>query len=476
MAKIFVGRTEEKRILQNALASEEAEMIAVIGRRRVGKTYLIESTYQEHIIFQITGLQNASKADQLDNFIIRLQKLLPTAAPLDRPTSWLRAFALLTTVLDNQLGEEKKVVFLDELPWLATHKSGFLAGLSYFWNSWAGKKNIVLVVCGSAASWMIQKVVNNKGGLYNRLTKRIFLAPFTLAETKTYFQARNINFNHYQITQLYMALGGIPHHLKEVERGRSAIQNINRICFSKNGLLRDEFSRLYPALFAHADRHIAIIRALATKQKGLTRNEIIKQTKMSAGSSVTRTLEELEYSGFISVYRPFGKKKKNQLYRLTDEYSLFYLKFIEGKDYEGEDIWHQLSQTQNFVSWSGYAFESICLKHIPRIKKALDFAGINSLSSSFYHQGNDELPGAQIDLLIDRNDGVINLFEIKFYRDPFVLSKDYAAQLRRKRTIFSKITRTNKQIFFVLIAAQGVLENTYSSEIFTQVLTLDDLF
>lgn len=476
MSNFFIGRNEEKEILESALSSNEPEMIAVIGRRRVGKTYLIESAYQDKIIFQITGLQNATKGDQLDNFAIRLTKLSKSKVPIERPKSWLRAFAMLTTYLEEEIGEEKKVIFLDELPWLATHKSGFLTGLSYFWNSWATKKNIVLVVCGSAASWMIQKVVNNKGGLYNRLTKRIFLSPFTLSETESYFQAQGFDFNRYQITQLYLALGGIPHHLKEVQKGKTAVQNINQICFSKNGLLRTEFSRLYPALFAHADNHIAIIRALATKQKGLTRNEIIKAAKMPNGNSTTRTLQELEYSGFITAFRPFNKKKKNQLYRLTDEYSLFYLKFIEGKAYEGKSVWNHLSQTQTFKTWSGYAFESLCLKHVPQIKKALDIAGIYSLSSSFYKKGTDSTPGTQIDLLIDRNDGAINLFEIKFYADPFILSKSYTDNLKLKRSIFKNATKTKKQIFYVLIAAQGIVENAHSQAIFSQVLTLDDLF
>lgn len=476
MAIFFIGRKEERSILEDALNSRESEMVAVVGRRRVGKTYLIESVFQKEIIFQITGLQNATKSEQLDNFTIRLNELSTSKLPIERPKSWLRAFAMLTMYLEEQVTTTKKVVFLDELPWLSTHKSGFLSGLSYFWNSWAVKKNIVLVVCGSAASWMIQKVINNRGGLYNRVTKRIFLAPFTLAETETYFQAKGFDFTRYQITQLYLALGGIPHHLKEVQNGKTAVQNINQICFSKNGLLRTEFSRLYPALFANADNHIAIIRALAAKQKGLTRNEIIKHAKLPNGNSLTRTLQELTYSGFIAAYRPFNKKKQNQLYRLTDEYSLFYLKFIEGKSYEGKAIWNHLSQTQAYKTWSGYAFESLCLKHIPQIKKALDIAGIYSLSSSFYHKGTEELPGTQIDLLIDRNDGAINLFEIKFYVDPFTVTKTYTDTLRQKRVIFKTVTKTKKQIFYVLIAAQGVVPNAHSQAIFPQILTLDDLF
>lgn len=476
MKKVFIGRKAESKILKEALQSYEAEMVAVIGRRRVGKTFLIQSVYKNQIAFEVTGIQHATKKEQLENFVLQLAEASNNTFPIKPPTSWLQAFALLITYLKLIQKEEKQVVFFDELPWMATHKSGFLKGLSYFWNSWAVKQNIVVVICGSAASWMIQKVVNNRGGLHNRITKQINLAPFTLLETEAYLKARNLDFDRYQIVQLYMALGGIPHYLKEIKKGRSAVQNINQICFVPNARLKQEFSRLYPALFANAETHISIIRALATKWRGLTRKEIGQLSKVAAGGSLSRVLDELIQSGFISAYRPYGKKKKTKLYRLTDEYSLFYLKFIEGQEHEGKDIWNHLSQTQLYKTWSGYVFESICLKHIPQIKKALDIAGIYSLSSSFYHQGNNNEEGAQIDLLIDRNDGIINLFEVKFYNDTFSINKTYADNLRQKRRVFKNISKTKKQLFFILISTFGLKSNTYSMDLIAQSLTLDDLF
>jgi len=476
MNKLFVGRKEEITILQEALNSEEAEMVAVLGRRRVGKTFLIQSVYNNKISFEITGLQHASKKEQLENFVLQLAEASNSPFPIKPPSSWLQAFALLIAFLKEKKTTSKQVVFLDELPWMATHKSGFLNGLSYFWNSWASKQNIVVVICGSAASWMIQKVVNNKGGLHNRITKQIRLSPFTLAETEDYLNARNLSFDRYQIIQLYMALGGIPHYLKEIKGGKSAVQNINQICFTPNARLKEEFLRLYPALFINADSHIAIVRALATKWLGLTRQELSKISKIPEGGSLSRVLEELIYSGFITSYRPFGKKKKTKLYRLTDEYSLFYLRFMEGQEYEGKSIWNHLSQTQLYQTWSGYAFENICLKHIPQIKKALDIAGIYSLSSSFYHKGNTKQDGTQIDLLIDRKDGVINLFEIKFYNEIFSVSKTLADQLQQKRSIFKAITKTKKQLFIVLLTTFGIKHNNHSMGLIEQVLTLDDLF
>ena len=272
-----------------------------------------------------------------------------------------------------------------------------------------------------------------------------------------------------------MALGGVPHYLKEVKKGKSAVQNINDICFSRNGLLRDEFLRLYPSLFPNAEKHFAVIRALAEKHQGLTRQEIVKQTKLSDGGGLTSVLDELSHSGFITPFRTF-KKKKGQIYRLTDEYSLFYLKFIENKEMEGEDIWQHLSQTQAYKIWSGYAFESICLKHVPQIKKALGISGIYSLSSSFYKRGNAEQQGIQIDLLIDRNDHVINLFEIKFYNKEFTITRDYADHLRRKMWRFEEITKTKKQISWVFISSFGLKTNEYSLELIGKSLTVDDLF
>lgn len=451
-------------------------MVSVIGRRRVGKTYLIKTTYQDYIDFEITGIENAPRSEQLYNFAYQLTRVNQSSIPLKIPENWLEAFIFLTRYLEKKKKKNKMVVFLDELSWMDTHKSGFLRGLSFFWNSWAVNQHIVVVICSSAASWMIKKVVNHKGGLHNRITKRIHIKPFTLAETKRFFQQRHFNFNHYQIIELYMAMGGIPHYLKEVKRGKSATQNIEKICFSEQGLLKTEFNNLYTALFSDAENHISIIKALAGKHQGLSLQKLAELSSIAVGGTLKKVLEELEQSGFIGSYRPFGKKKKGKLYRLTDEYSLFYLQFIQNKAYEGQDIWHHLSQTQAYKSWSGYAFENICLKHIPQIKKALGVSGIFSLSSSYFQKGTATQEGVQIDLLIDRKDQVINLFEIKFYNETFILTKSYAQQLIKKRRIFRTKTQTKKQLFWVLLTTYGVEANQHSIGLVDQVLTMDDLF
>ena len=458
----LIGRQKEKDTLLKALNSLEPEMVAIIGRRRVGKTFLIRSVYQSRIDFELTGTQNASLLSQIKNFHAQLRLTFGDIIPKAKPTSWMDAFWQLITALESVNKKEKAVVFLDELSWLATPKSGFLEALGFFWNNWASRKNIVVVICGSAASWMIQKVVFHKGGLHNRITQRIDLQPFTLYETEAFLKERSLNFNRYQTLQFYMAMGGIPHYLKAIEAGKSAVQNIDAICFAQGGLLKDEFSKLYSALFENAELHIAIVRALSQKWKGMTRIEIINAAKIKAGGGFSNVLEELENCGFISSYYPFGKKKKNILYRLTDEYSLFYLQFIENQRVQGSEIWQHLSQTQYWKSWSGYAFESICLKHLSQIKKALGISGIYTEASGYTHKAKNEEAGIQIDLVLDRNDQTINLFEMKFYNAEWILSKSEAAELRERISLFKHLTKTQKHIFLSVVSTYGIKMNENS--------------
>ena len=478
MNKSFIiGREKEIKILNETFNSYESELVSIIGRRRVGKTFLVQSIFDKKIDFEITGIQHAKMKEQLDNFTISLNLFAQTPLPASRPKNWLEAFRLLILYLESKGTKKKRVVFFDELPWLATHRSGFLNAFGFFWNSWAVKNNVLVIICGSAASWMIQKVVRNKGGLYNRITKRIRLNPFTLRETEQYLQKRKINFDKYQIIELYMAMGGIPHYLKEIQKGESVTQNIDRICFdAKGGPLYDEFDQLYPSLFDHSENHIAFVRALASKPSGLNRSELIKITGIANGGGISKTLEELIHSDFITEYFPFGKKKKDMRYRLTDEYSLFYIKFIEPLKKEGAGIWKNFQQSAAYHTWSGYSFENICLKHILQIKKALGISGIFSTHSTFYHRGAEGMGGCQIDLLIDRNDKAINVCEIKFTNAEFVISKKYAKDLRSKTALFKHYSKTKKQVFLTFITTFGLLENEHKGSIVDKELTLEVLF
>jgi AAA+ ATPase superfamily predicted ATPase len=475
--EVLVGRISEKQILEEAFKSPTSELVAIYGRRRVGKTFLVHSVFKNVIVFEFYGSYNGPFKTQLENFSRELTKTSKNADALAVPPNWSKAFALLEAWLAPQIKKQKKVVFFDEFPWVDTPRSNFLSAFSYFWNSWGVKqKNLLVVVCGSAASWMIKNVVHNKGGLHNRITRSIRLLPFNLAETEAYLKSRTINLERYQILQIYMAMGGVPFYLKNVHKGESAAQTIDRTCFTKDGILRDEFDKLYSSLFDKADHHMSIIRALSKKGKGLTRNEIIQVCKLSSGGTTSTILNELEESGFITSYVPFEKAAKDAIYKLTDEYSLFYLKYIENHRTSTADTWMRLSAGFSWKSWSGIVFEMICLKHIEQIKASLGIAAVHTSESIWRHAGARDLPGAQIDLLIDRNDFSLNICEMKYSDTEYTLTKTYAADLKRKRDVFKRETKTRKTIFITMITSFGVTSNIHSIGNLDNELTMDALF
>jgi uncharacterized protein len=459
----LIGRESEIKELQEALASPYAELVAVYGRRRVGKTYLVNTLYESSILLELTGLNNAGLSEQLENFGIKVAAAFKLPLMATPPQNWLQAFHFLRQVLAQQLAqsETKRVLFLDELPWFDSHKSGFLSAFDDFWNTWASRQqNLVVVICGSAASWMIQNIVNNKGGLHNRITRRIRLLPFNLNETERFLQSQHINFDRHQLLQLYMVLGGIPHYLKAVRRGESVAQTIDRLCFTNDGLLSTEFQNLYTALFGSSEKHEAVVEALSNKPGGLVRNEILSACQISSGGSFSKLMDELLQSGFVAEHLPFNRTSKDSIYTLSDEFSLFYFKFMKNAKSFGEGSWQAKSEGASWKTWSGLAFEHICLKHVPQIKKALGISGVYTEQSVWrYTPKSADEQGAQIDLVIDRKDNCINLCEIKFVRTEYTIDKNYAEALDQKRRLFMAKTNTQKSVFTTMITTYGVKEN-----------------
>ena len=385
--------------------------------------------------------------------------------------TWFEAFSRLETYIDALKIPQKKVVFIDEFPWLATAKSKFLMAFENFWNSYCTKReDVIVVICGSAASYMVQKVIKNKGGLHNRILRKIRLLPFNLYETDLFLKSIGINYTDFDTIQVYLALGGVPHYLEKLQRGLSVSQNIDRLFFDKDGILHDEFNQLYASLFDNSERHMQIIRTLAKTNKGITRKDLIAKTGLPSGGDFSLKLEELIESGFVSEYAYYQNKKQLSLYRLSDEYSKFYLKFIERNRNNGAGTWQRLSVSQSYVSWAGFAFETLCLKHIHQIKKSLRIDAIYSTNSSWF---NDN---AQIDLLIDRADNVMNLCEMKFYNAPFTINKTYYLNLKNKRAELLLETKTKKNVFITLITTHGIKENEYSNELVQSSLDMRSLF
>ncbi|MDO4512149.1 MAG: ATP-binding protein [Bacteroidales bacterium] len=477
MAEI-IGREQERRELLERYNSGRSEFIAVYGRRRVGKTFLIRETLAGKITFQHTGLnayegeKPTTTADQLRHF--HHQLISYGAEEAQAPTDWMEAFYMLERLLQKLDNGERQVVFIDELPWLDTHGSGFLTAFEAFWNGWADGRNIMLVVCGSAASWIIKNLVMNTRGLYGRLTWEIKLAPFTIRETELMLQHQGVNMNRYDIAQLYMALGGIPYYLGYVQRNLSLSQNIDKIFFARNSRLRLEFDRLFKSQFKHYDDLEQIVRFLSTKRCGYTRTEIAKALGRSEGGAFSGKLRTLEESDFITSYRPFDARKYETLYRLSDPFCRFYLAFVD-RQKPSPSFWTDNQMSQRIAAWRGIAFEDLCMLHIHQIKKALECAAVASEQSSWTLRNDENHDGAQMDLIISRADNVVNLCEMKFYSTEISISKEEDRKMRNRIALLMENILRRQSVQPVLITTFGLKEGMYSSS-FVRTVTLDDLF
>ena len=389
-----------------------------------------------------------------------------------RPKDWFDAFNQLREYLET-LGKERRIIiFIDELPWLDTPKSGFIRALELFWNSWAAEqKNLKLIVCGSATTWMTNKLLGDKGGLHNRVTRPIRLAPFTLKETEEYLRSNGIDWERRDILEAYMILGGTPYYLSLLRSELTLWQNIDEAFFSQDAALRTEYGFLFKSLFSDASLYRRIVEALATKLKGMTRTELVDLLKITDNGSLSEALDNLVKCDFLRRYQAFGKKGRDMLYQLSDMYTLFYLRFV--KDYHGlnEHFWSNMDAARRNV-WSGYAFEQVCILHVNQIRKALGISGIASDVCSWTYR--DKNQSAQIDLIIDRADKAIDLCEIKYSDHEYELKKDYAEWLRERKELFRRVTGTTKTLRLTMIASSGVKQNSYTSTLQGR-LSLDDL-
>lgn len=470
---MIIGRKEEQQILRSAAQSENSEFVAVYGRRRVGKTYLIRETFGYKFTFQHTGLAKGNTKEQLFSFAISLRDAGYDDCPI--PKSWLEAFSLLSTYLKNSI-DEKKIVFLDELPWMDTPRSNFISAFEHFWNGWASaRKDIVLIICGSATSWIINKVINDHGGLHNRVTKQIALQPFTLKECEMFAEGKGLEMSRYQLAECYMVFGGIPYYWSLLEKGLSLAQNIDKIIFTKNGKLSNEFNQLYASLFKSPEQYIDVVTALGKKKAGMTREEIIAATDMYSSGTLSKVLDELEYCGFIRKYNGFDKKSKQAIYQLIDNYTLFYFKFIQQNENNDEHFWSASIDSAMHRAWSGLAFERLCMAHTQQIKAALGIAGVLSNVYSWRKEADEMSDGAQIDLLIDRNDQVINLCEMKYSLSEYAIDAEYEQKLRNKKSVFINTTNTRKAVHLTMVTTFGIKVNAHSGIVQNEI-TLEDLF
>lgn len=468
----MVGRSREINELNRLYESDESEFIAVYGRRRVGKTYLVRETFADRFAFYHTGLPNATKRQQLAHF---KETLSGAGFRGKTPRDWFAAFHALQDVVAKSV-LRRKIVFIDELPWMDTAKSEFPLALETFWNEWASaRKDVVLIVCGSAAAWMVKNLFRNRGGLHNRVTARICLQPFTLGECEVFANERGLGMSRTDIAECYMAFGGIPYYWRYLARGMSLAQNIDRLCFAIDAPLKHEFDELYSSLFRDASAYKKVVAALATKKAGMTRLELIESLGISATGKLTEVLETLESSGFIRIYRSFGAKKKNSIYQLTDLFTLFHFRFLDAPSSD-EHFWSSTLTSPAQTVWRGLAFERLCLLHTAQMRSALGIGSVHVEAYGWSFRGDGTYPdGVQIDLVLDRADNVINICEMKYSANEFVIDKEYAARLGRKLATFAGVTKTRKAVHLTLVTANGLFRNQYSGRVQSEV-ALEDLF
>ena len=483
---MIIGRQYEQKQLGKLFQSKQAEFIAVYGRRRVGKTFLIRKFFEAKrcVFFQSVGVHKGTLKNQLLKFKQEIETTFyrgKKGSRLSDFSNWHGAFQALTDAIDLFVQKQKVVIFLDEIPWMATPKSGLIEALGYYWNRyWSNDGKIKLIICGSAASWIINNILRDTGGLHNRVTLRLPIEPFSLDETQAYLHHRGIRYNQEQIVMLYMCLGGIPFYHNFIEKGLSAIQNVNNACFQRKGTLYDEFDLLFASLFKEHEFHKDLITYIASKRHGISRSDIEHHFKCKGGR-LSERLTELEEAGFIHSYIPW-KKGRGIFYKVIDEYTLFYLTWIAPQSASrlsgniNEQYWEAVSNKSAWKAWSGYTFESICYKHIDQIKRSLNIPDGSEVSSWTYIADTKEHDGVQIDLLFSRPDGIVNLCEIKYCKSPFKLDKKYMKQLMYREELYNKVFKTNKQIFHSMIVSGGLKKNMYSEHLITGIVTLDDLF
>ena len=470
----MIGRKVEIRELQDAFASEQSEFVAVYGRRRIGKTFLINETFGGRYAFQHSGVENVGMRDQLDYFRQSISRFGKVRCP--KLKNWRDAFFELENVLERA-ADGKKIVFIDETPWLDTAKSGFLSALEHFWNGWASlRKDVLLIICGSATSWVVKEILHNRGGLHNRVTKPLPVAPFTLKECEEYAAWKGLPFDRRQLAECYMAFGGVAYYWSLLSSGLSAAQNFDRLFFAKNAELANEFTRLFASLFKHERKYVEIVSALASRTCGMTREQLLEKMPSPCGGEISRYLRELEECGFIRRNPVIGTVKKGAIYQLIDNFVLFHFRFLRERKGNDENFWEVSYDKPMINNWRGLSFERICFWHIPQIKRALGISGV--IADVYSWRGetkDDDRQLAQIDMLIDRGDHVINVCEMKFSGDEYVITEDENRKLRRRLELFRAATGTKKGLLLTMITSNGVKRNANSAIVNSEV-TLDDLF
>ncbi len=471
----LIGRHRECGILEECLTSPGSEFVIICGRRRVGKTFLADRFFEGEFDFKFVGQNKMRTRDQLRNFGGALKKY--SNRDPEPFSDWFGAFDALEAYLETLPEDRKKVLFFDEMPWMDTRRSSFVGALECFWNGWAASKyNIVLIATGSATSWMSDKILKNRGGLYNRVTRRIYLKPFSLAETEEYLKSAGSSMDRYEILQCYMFTGGIPYYLSMIDPKLSLAQNIDKLVFAEGAPLRHEFNELYNAVFPQAESYIRVVELLGGHKAGLTKKEIARAVKLN-GTFLRNVLDNLVQCDFVDYYLMFGKKH-TPVYKLVDFFTLFHFKFIADHDVKDPEWWTHHLDDPGVAAWMGLTFELVCIRHHMQIKKALGISGMGTAVYTWKCAPDPErlLPGAQVDMVIERADRYIHLCEMKFSVGEYDITKEYDGKLRERMRVFKLVSGTKQPVVNTFVTTFGLGLSSRVRSIVHSEVTMDQLF
>jgi hypothetical protein len=440
----------------------------------------VREGYRDAIAFELVGTYDGDLPTQLRAFATRARRRQPRPGPAgatDRLAPGVHpAHGVPAPRLKRR--KTKQVIFFDEVPWLASRRSGFLSAFRSLLEQLgvataaADRRAVRIggVVDAAQAGARSRRAAQPRDPAPARRAVRPRRGGRAVARPRR--RSRRVPDRR--------AVHGDGRHppttWPRCAPGESAAQNIDRLCFARDGFLRTEFGSLYASLFERAERHEAVVRVLARHRRGRSRTDLLTAAGLGSGGAATKVLDELEESGFITQLPRLGRARRDATYWLADEYSLFYLTWIEPQRATADSVWLRKQGTPAWRAWSGLAFEAMCLKHVPAIKRALGIAGVETVTASWEHRGGDGGDGAQIDLVIDRADRSTNLCEMKFSEAEFVVDKACARDLAHKRDTFRAVTGTRKALFVTLVTAHGVRANEHSRGLVAQDVTLADLF
>lgn len=483
MKELIIARKEEQRVLQSLKNENTAQFLAVYGRRRVGKTFLIREFFEDSFSFKHTALSPLELRDINPDALYKAQlaefkkSLVRYGHNNDNPIAdWFEAFDRLRELIESKRTRERAIVFIDEMPWLDTPRAGFISALEHFWNDYgSGKHNLLLIVCGSSTTWMLDKLIHNQGGLYGRTTKEMHIHPFTLSECEEYYKSRGIMMDRYDILQSYMILGGVAYYMSYMEKGRSLAQNIDSLFFCQGGRLEDEYNKLFTSLFGENDKYQKIVEFLSKNRYGATQDEIANAVGMSRGGTLSKMIKALVKSDLVISYYDFKGSNKEAYYKLSDLFCLFYLNFVRKHPTTNQTFWQDNQNSPKLNAWRGLAFEGVCFVHQNEIRHALGIGGVHTEIYPWRNESTTAGKGAQIDMIIDRADRVMNVCEMKFTIGEFTIDKNYDAALRNKIATVMELTRGRRNPQMTLITTYGLKDNQYSNRI-QRIVTMNDLF